>query len=126
MQSMGARGTTGYRAPELMRDNQFSKMTDIWALGCILYEMCMRTRAFPSDWHTLVHADSNTPMNISIPVAGEPDLSCSHCRHIFEDFSRQRDVMEDINQTLMSMLDNDSSNRPSARSLKLKWGSWES
>jgi Protein kinase domain len=46
-----SRGTTGYRAPELLRTTpEFTNKTDIWALGCILYELVMAKRAFENDW----------------------------------------------------------------------------
>jgi tetratricopeptide (TPR) repeat protein len=46
-----SRGTNGYRAPELLRTiPHFTNKTDIWALGCILYELVMAKRAFENDW----------------------------------------------------------------------------
>jgi NIMA (never in mitosis gene a)-related kinase 1/4/5 len=33
-------GTPFYLAPELWLDKPCSKATDVWAIGCILYEMC--------------------------------------------------------------------------------------
>ncbi|WFC97703.1 MAPK-activated protein kinase Srk1 [Malassezia yamatoensis] len=30
-------GTVGYAAPEIVRDEQYSKSVDMWALGCVLY-----------------------------------------------------------------------------------------
>jgi len=49
------RGTAGYRAPELINNQestQYSEKVDIWATGCIFYEVLFRTRAFSSDFHT--------------------------------------------------------------------------
>ena len=52
------RGTPGYRAPELLllnnrstgsENSSFSKKSDIWALGCILYELVFGEQPFPSD-----------------------------------------------------------------------------
>ena len=53
-QTEGGRGKTGYRAPELLRDegSSFNKQVDIWALGCILYELCTGQRLFKSDLGT--------------------------------------------------------------------------
>jgi serine/threonine protein kinase len=35
-----ARGTIGYRSPELITESPtFTSKSDIWALGCILYEL---------------------------------------------------------------------------------------
>jgi serine/threonine protein kinase len=46
-----ARGTASYRAPELLREQSVvTKKSDIWALGCILYELISESKAFPSDF----------------------------------------------------------------------------
>ena len=34
------KGTINYMAPEIFGDSKISKKVDIWALGCILYELC--------------------------------------------------------------------------------------
>ncbi len=45
------RGTTGYRAPELLRETSvFNSKVDIWALGCILYELVFCKKAFSDDY----------------------------------------------------------------------------
>jgi serine/threonine protein kinase len=48
----GGRGKPGYRAPELLREDEsaYNKQVDIWSLGCILYELCTGEKAFKSDW----------------------------------------------------------------------------
>lgn len=32
-------GTVGYTAPEIVRDEQYSKEVDMWAIGCVLYTL---------------------------------------------------------------------------------------
>ncbi|XP_048259677.1 serine/threonine-protein kinase Nek9-like isoform X1 [Haliotis rufescens] len=39
-------GTPYYMSPELMKGEKYNTMTDIWAMGCVLYELLTLTRTF--------------------------------------------------------------------------------
>ena len=39
-------GTPYYMSPEMYENKPYSDKSDIWALGCILYELCTLKRAF--------------------------------------------------------------------------------
>ena len=39
-------GTPNYMSPEVIRNEPYSQKSDVWALGCVLFEMCERRRAF--------------------------------------------------------------------------------
>lgn len=46
-----SRGTPSYRAPELLAIlAHYSQKSDIWALGCIFYQICTGRKAFEDDW----------------------------------------------------------------------------
>jgi NIMA (never in mitosis gene a)-related kinase len=39
-------GTPYYVSPELLLENGYSYKSDVWAIGCILYELCFLKKAF--------------------------------------------------------------------------------
>lgn len=49
--TQNSRGTQGYRAIELLGEQSFvTKASDIWALGCIFYQLAFKEKAFRSDF----------------------------------------------------------------------------
>jgi len=59
-------GTAAYMSPEQARGKAVDRRADIWAFGCVLYEMLTRRRAFDGDSSTDVPAAS---------AKNEPDWS---------------------------------------------------
>ena len=42
-------GTPYYMSPELFKNRPYNHKSDVWALGCILYEMCVMRHAFDAN-----------------------------------------------------------------------------
>lgn len=62
-----SRGTESYRGPELLREGAVVSMrSDIWALGCILYELLFGKKAFPRDFHAFEFASNKRRPDIPI------------------------------------------------------------
>ena len=57
-------GTPPYMSPEQAQGKQVDKQTDIWAFGCVLYELLTAKRAFPGE---------NTTQTIAAVLRNEPD-----------------------------------------------------
>lgn len=51
-----SRGTESYRAPEVLKDGRFNNRSDIFALGCIIFEIITGQKLFPSDQAVLQYA----------------------------------------------------------------------
>lgn len=42
-------GTPYYMSPEVCKNMPYTRKSDVWALGCLLYELCMMRHAFTAD-----------------------------------------------------------------------------
>ena len=60
-------GTAAYMSPEQARGKTVDKRTDLWALGCVLYELLTGKQAF--------HGEDITDILAAV-VRAEPDWSC--------------------------------------------------
>jgi tetratricopeptide (TPR) repeat protein len=57
LQTSLRRGTASYRAPEVLSDTaSYTNKVDIWALGCIAFELASGRKAFSGDWDVRKHA----------------------------------------------------------------------
>jgi serine/threonine protein kinase len=53
------RGTDSYRAPEVIQSGYFNNRSDIFALGCIVFEVVIGRALFTSDWAINTYAEKN-------------------------------------------------------------------
>src|SRR5271170_3468785 len=90
MSSVYARGTPGYRAPELIIDNpiRFTKKVDVWALGCIFYELITNERAFKDDYSVQEYYQSTS--RLTITTSNLPNTLQSHLHEVLQELL-QRD-----------------------------------
>jgi serine/threonine protein kinase len=71
-----SRGTASYRAPELLTDSPiYTSKVDIWALGCIAFEMFTGRKRFGSDWEVQNLAQSMPSISMLIPVEADVEKS---------------------------------------------------
>ncbi|GBP26254.1 hypothetical protein EVAR_16107_1 [Eumeta japonica] len=71
-------GTPYYLAPELCDGKPYDTKSDVWALGCLLYEMCTHKRAFEAETLVglikVITGGSVHPINLSLYERGIQDL----------------------------------------------------
>lgn len=95
------KGTPGYRAPEILGeddDRSFNNKVDIWAMGCILYELAVGKKAFAGDNATREYKWSE-PITVTLD-----EHYSDRCK-------------QNITKSIVSMLKVDPTLRPSAQKL---------
>jgi serine/threonine-protein kinase len=88
-------GTAAYMSPEQARGKTVDKRTDIWAFGCVLYEMLTGKRAFHGDGvaETLTSVIDREPDWGRLPSTLSPALLNYLCRCLQKDAKqRVRDI----------------------------------
>jgi serine/threonine protein kinase len=63
-----ARGTPGYRAPELLTSDRYDAKVDVWALACVYYELVTGQKLFADDLDVSVYCQSNSPLIVPAQV----------------------------------------------------------
>jgi serine/threonine protein kinase len=96
-----ARGTTCYRAPELIDEDNavYTNKADIWSVGCILYEFAVCRKAFNSDLATFYYMIS--AKEVDVPL----------------DETFDKESKSQITKTIVCLLRIEPSSRPSASDL---------
>jgi serine/threonine protein kinase len=107
-------GTPGYRSPELLTDSSFTNKSDIWALGCIVYEMVSGVRAYNMDLHVWEYRAASTKIEASSNFVRFADAIDPYV----SGFSLSSADHEWISKRLISALSIDPTARPTASELK--------
>src|SRR6185503_14820073 len=84
-------GTAGYMSPEQARGKPVDRRADIWAFGCVLYEMLAGRRAFDGETVTdvlgaIVHKE---PDLAQLPASVPPSLRTLLQQCLHKDASRR-------------------------------------
>jgi serine/threonine protein kinase len=107
-----SRGTVGYRAPELLVEHSptFSEKSDIFALGCILYELVYLERCFTLDYYVAREYRSSKDF-----------LSTKKPSILFDE-----ERMSFILTVLIDTLERDPKKRPTAKGIYDRFVPWQS
>jgi serine/threonine protein kinase/Tol biopolymer transport system component len=86
-------GTAAYMSPEQARGRVVDRRTDIWAFGCVLFEMLTGKRAFQGDdaTDTIVAVIGKDPDWTSLPAALSPNVQRVLRRSLEKDPKRRLD-----------------------------------
>ena len=107
-----AHGTSSYRSPELIENEKYTNKVDIWAIGCILYELIFKTKAFSEDWAVLRYSESCRSTGTLLVLPFENDTIPDEARKTF------------LSNIILDMLDIDDTRRPGAWNLYEKFITW--
>ena len=100
-----SRGSPSYRAPERIQDDKYTNKVDIWALGCIFYELIFEGKAFSSDLAVQQYFLENSFSGKLLQLPFRPDMLAYASRKTF------------ISKTIYRMLEVKACKRPAAETL---------
>ena len=116
-------GTAAYMAPEQARGKVVSKRADIWAFGCVLYELLTGRSPFPGETVTDVIAAvvKNEPDWSALPAATPPRIRRLLARCLQKD---PRARLRDIGDARLEILDAAVVEAPASISPRRRFAPW--
>ncbi|MGI8721542.1 MAG: serine/threonine-protein kinase [Geodermatophilaceae bacterium] len=97
-------GTAEYRAPELWRGDQASAATDLYAFGCVAFEVLTGRLAFPGPDHRQQHESSLPDLDDDVEptlsrvvyrlLAKQPELRPPDARSVLEALTPRRELTD--------------------------------
>jgi Tol biopolymer transport system component len=124
-------GTAAYMSPEQARGQAVDKRTDIWAFGCVLYEMLTGHVAFPGETvsDTIVAILEREPDWAALPAATPPPIARLLRRGLEKDSQRRLRDIGDARAELDDALAAGKApatvvGRPAAVSAHWPWSRW--
>jgi serine/threonine protein kinase len=113
-ESLECRGTRAYIAPELVKRREYSFKTDIWAFGCIMFEVATSGKklAFENEHESQRYAEGRPDYPLpQLTREDNPELSEGH--------------LKDFNSLLALCLHREPARRPSAKRLRVLLNKWK-
>ncbi len=124
-------GTAAYMSPEQARGQAVDKRTDIWAFGCVLYEMLTGRLAFPGETvsDTIVAILEREPDWTALPATTPPMVARLLRRGLEKDPKRRLRDIADARAELDDALEGAKApamvvGRPTAVSTHSQWSRW--
>jgi Tol biopolymer transport system component len=119
-QTMAIAGTPGYFAPEQLQGKPADARSDVFAFGCVLYELLSGRRAFPGN--TLAATLASTAMTEPKAIEGVPqELERVLRRCLRKDPKRRIQHMDDVRVTLEDLKEDAKSEAARPAGARLGW-----
>lgn len=89
-------GTPYYMSPELFKNEPYSYKSDVWALGCVLYEMCNLRHAFD--------AQSINGLSVKILKGTYPPINSMYSKGLRDLIGKMLNVKPQQRPTILDIL----------------------
>eukprot|EP00775_Hariotina_reticulata_P005977 gene5977-6216_t len=103
-------GTPHYLCPEMLNNKPYGRKSDVWALGCVLYEMCCLKKAFEGNSLPAVIVQIQEGSYSPLPDTYSPSMTALVAKLLTKDPAERPNVtdilcMPDVKQHLHTYFD---------------------